>query len=82
MNTKKVSIGLPFPQQEKYICLFAQMILQPKYRTGVCHFFFLFLYILKFVSFLLENEYGRLKTHSLFINSDPNYSNIAYFRSY
>ena len=57
MNTMKVSIGLPFPQQEKYICLFAQMLLQPKYRTGV----FLFLYILKFVSFLLENEYGRLR---------------------
>ena len=61
MNTMKVSTGLPFPQQEKYIRLFAQMLLQPKYRTGVYHFFFLSLYILKFVSFLLENEYGRLR---------------------
>ena len=36
MLTMKVSIGLPFPQQKKHICLFAQMLLQPKYRTGVC----------------------------------------------
>ena len=49
-------------------------------------FFFLFLYILEFVGFLQENEYGRFifffQTHSLSIDSHPNYSDIVYFRSY
>ena len=46
--------------------------------------FLLFVYILKFVSFLLENEYGRFRLlrHTVVSNSHKNYWNTVYFRSY
>ena len=54
------------------------------FSTSFRAIYILLIYILKAVSFLLENEYDRFRLlkHSLVRNSHQNYSNIVYFRTY